>query len=146
MAKKKKIYISQPSVTDPGVFLSNSVRTERLTFNFSFLTADKKYSIAGLSHEDSKIHKKILERIEALSRRDKTLIFIDGKESGLETLPQEEVHFRLNSEYIDSKRDAQAGTKYWVFRLNKQGRVIGKIIGNIFYVLAVDTSFDAYRH
>jgi hypothetical protein len=142
----KKIKLKEPGPKTPIINLNQVKARNRFTFNFSFITSDKKYSLSGRSKTDAKVHKKLLEKIEALSKEDKAVIMGLTKEQGIEAIPVDEVKFRLNREFISSQRSKDGGDLYWVFRLNTLGRVIGKIYDNIFYVLAIDTTFDAYDH
>ena len=89
---------------------------------------------------------KLLEKIATLSEEDKVLILNRSKDQGLELLPEEQVKLRINQEFKDSGRYEECDDNYWVFRLSKKGRVIGKISDNIFYILAVDPKFDLYKH
>lgn len=147
-SKKNKISLSRPSSSSDSmkVNLKKAKRNERFTFNFSFITDDKKYSLSGLESKDRKIHKKLLLTIERLSKMDKTSVYILPKEQGIEQLSEAEVSFRINSEFVRTGRNDEIGEGFWIFRLNDLGRVIGKINDNVFYILAIDTSFSTYKH
>ncbi|EFR61246.1 hypothetical protein LBJG_01772 [Lactobacillus jensenii 1153] len=69
-----------------------------------------------------------------------------SKEQGLELMPEDQVKLRIKQEFKTSGRYDECDDDYWVFRLSKKGRVIGKISDNIFYILAVDPKFDLYKH
>ncbi|EGD28208.1 hypothetical protein HMPREF5505_0193 [Lactobacillus delbrueckii subsp. lactis DSM 20072] len=56
------------------------------------------------------------------------------------------VSLSINPFFSSSGRLEECGDVYWVFRLNDKGRVIGKINRNIFYILAIDTKFNLYKH
>lgn len=117
----------------------------RLAFNFSFLTQEKDYSLKSRKiSKDVKL--KLLERISSLSEEDKVLIMNRPKEQGLEPLPEEVVNLHINSDFKKSGRYDECDEYYWVFRLSKKGRVIGKINENIFYILAIDPKFKLYKH
>lgn len=121
--------------------------TSRLAFNFSFLTNATQYNLKkNNKNVNNKIRLKLLEKIATLSEEDKVLILNRPKEQGLELLPEEQVKLRINQEFKDSGRYEECDDNYWVFRLSKKGRVIGKISDNIFYILAVDPKFDLYKH
>lgn len=145
---RKSLKLKQPQrdVEERHVVLNKQRSNNRFMFNFSFLTTDKKYSLAGLSNRDQKIHKRLLSKLEFLSKQDVVIIHTLPKEQGLEWLPESAVSFRVNTEFITSKRDAAIGKGFWIFRLADQGRVIGKIDYNVFYILAIDTSFSTYKH
>lgn len=66
---------------------------------------------------------------------------IDG-----ERIPEHEIKLVVDPEFIQSKRYQECLREFWVFRLAKSGRVIGKLQTTTFYVLGVDTSFDLYQH
>ncbi|MCT3341652.1 hypothetical protein EFP49_02305 [Lactobacillus johnsonii] len=121
--------------------------TSRLAFNFSFLTNATQYNLKkNNKNVNNKIRLKLLEKIATLSEEDKVLILNRPKDQGLELLPEEQVKLRINQEFKDSGRYEECDDNYWVFRLSKKGRVIGKISDNIFYILAVDPKFDLYKH
>lgn len=121
--------------------------TSRLAFNFSFLTNDTQYSLKKNNrYVDNKIRLKLLEKIAILSEEDKILILNRPKEQGLELMPEEQIRIRVNQEFKNSGRCDECDDDYWVFRLSKKGRVIGKISNNIFYILAIDPKFDLYKH
>lgn len=117
----------------------------RLAFNFSFLTQEKDYNLKSKKLSKD-IRLKLLERISSLSEDDKVLVMNRPKEQGLESLPEESINLHINSNFKDSGRYDECDEHYWVFRLSKKGRVIGKISDNIFYILAVDPKFDLYKH
>ena len=117
----------------------------RLAFNFSFLTEDRQYNIKSKRLEKT-VQLKLLERIAALSERDKASILALPKEQGLEQLSKDELSLRINQEFVNSGRLDECENHYWVFRLSKKGRAIGKICDNIFYILAIDPKFDLYKH
>lgn len=122
-------------------------RHDRFVFNFSFLTKDKDYNLSKDSKSvNSKVKVKLLERIEALSQEEKTVVLNLPREQGLERLPEEEVSIRVNAEFRSSGRWEECNHYFWIFRLNKLGRVIGTINDNVFYILAIDTKFDTYKH
>lgn len=137
---------SGDSTETQRVDLSQTKRNDRFAFNFSFLTKDQKYSLAGMRRSGGKAHQKLVEKIEFLSQADKVEIYHLPRESGLEKLPADQVQLRLNPEFTATHRDDGLADVYWIFRLNKLGRVLGKINDNIFYVMAVDTKFDLYAH
>lgn len=121
--------------------------SSRLAFNFSFLTNSSQYNLEKNSKNvDKAIKLKLLEKIAFLSQEDKTLILGYSKEQGLESIPENQVRLRVNQEFKASGRYAECDNDYWVFRLSKKGRVIGKISDNIFYILAIDPKFDLYKH
>lgn len=71
---------------------------ERLAFNFSFLTPDKKYNYEG--SKDKKMKLKLLDKIYFLSQKDMIdLLSHDDKYSGLEKLDDSEVNIRINPEF-----------------------------------------------
>lgn len=121
--------------------------TSRLAFNFSFLTSATQYNLKkNNKNVNNKIRLKLLEKIATLSEEDKILVLNRPKEQGLELMPEEQVKLRVNQEFKDSGRYDECDDDYWVFRLSKKGRVIGKISDNIFYIQAVDPKFDLYKH
>lgn len=56
------------------------------------------------------------------------------KETGLERLHESYVDLRVHGDFINSGRNELCGDKYWIFRLNKLGRVIGKIDNEVFFI------------
>lgn len=117
---------------------------ERIAFNFSFLTPDKKYNYEGSS--DKKMKLKLLDKIYFLSQKDMIdLLSHDDKYSGLEKLDESEVKVRINPEF-KKKRYNLCEDGFWIFQLNRLGRVIGKKYKNIFYIMSIDTKFKQYSH
>lgn len=116
---------------------------QRLTFNFSFITPDKKYN---LKNQEKKTKLKLIQILESLSQEDKVALLARGKNNGLEKIPENEIRsLRLHPEF-KNERIADCEDDFWIFRLSKGGRVIGKINRNVFYILAVDTKFKLYNH
>lgn len=133
--KKPKIEVKTPQYFQPS----------RLTFNFSFLTDDKKYNFDGKGF-NKPVQKKLIDKIVNLSGEDYDIIMSFPKEIGFEKLDDNIVKFRLNSEFKDSGRHQDCLDGFWIFRLSKLGRVIGKIFDKTFYILCIDTTFDTYKH
>lgn len=114
-----------------------------MTFNFSFITPNKKYN---LKSQEKKIKLKLIQILESLSQEDKVALLARGKNNGLEKIPENEIRsLRLHPEF-KTERIADYEDDFWIFRLSKDGRVIGKINRNVFYILAVDTKFKLYNH
>lgn len=122
--------------------------SKRLVFNFSFLTPDKKYNLSSNSKTiNDKVRRKLLEKIVLLSQDPKPVIMALKKESGLEEIPEKQIKFfRKHPDFVNSNRNNECGESCWVFRLNKLGRVIGKMHDNIFYIIKIDTDFKSYDH
>lgn len=121
--------------------------TERFVFNFSFLTKDSKYNLDKSSKNITKqVRLKLLEKIHQLSQSDIVTVLNWDKSKGLEKLPESQVSLYINSEFKKTGRYDECDEDYWIFRLSSNGRVIGKKNGNIFYIMAVDASFDLYKH
>ena len=117
---------------------------ERLAFNFSFLTPDKKYNYEG--SKDKKMKLKLLDKIYFLSQKDMIdLLSHDDKYSGLEKLDDSEVNIRINPGFKKKRYDL-CEDGFWIFQLNRIGRVIGKKYKNIFYIMSIDTKFKQYDH
>lgn len=131
---------SKKKVTVPEHFVPT-----KLSFNFSFLTKDREYNLESKSLNKN-ITNALVKKIYSLSQSDFTVILNLRRESGLERLDEDEVNFRLHSNFKDSGRDQDCLDGYWCFRLNKLGRVIGKISGVTFYVLCIDAKFSVYKH
>lgn len=131
---------------------SNASRIRRtyktyFAFNFSFLTRDKRYNLDKNNNSiDKNVQAKLLEKIEKLSIEEISVVLGWAKEQGLEQLPDNVVSLSINPFFSSSGRLEEYGDVYWVFRLNDKGRVIGKINRNIFYILAIDTKFNLYKH
>lgn len=135
-----------------GPDLSKTVRirkhhVERFAFNFSFLTKDSKYNLDSKSKTiDKRVRLKLLDRIYQLSQDNKVTILNRDKREGLEKLPESKVRLSIHPEFQNSNRYDECEEDFWVFRLGKLGRVIGKINENIFYIMSIDASFDQYDH
>ena len=142
MNKKLKIHDTELEPSEDKIVI-RKYQDQRLTFNFSFLTADKTYN---LSKCDKKVKSKLVERIENLSQEDVTAVLNRKKEVGLEKIPNDEINgLRVHNVFKDT-RESECNKDFWVFRLSKLGRVIGKMKKNIFYILAIDTKFRLYNH
>ncbi|KRK86266.1 hypothetical protein FD17_GL002089 [Lentilactobacillus sunkii DSM 19904] len=87
-----------------------------------------------------------LNTLLRLSSDDLVAIYNYPKETGLEKMDESKMRFSLNTEFSNSDRDKDCLDGLWVFRMNTKGRVIGKIQNTTFYIMCVDTSFDAYDH
>lgn len=124
---------------------SKDFKPSRLVFNFSFVTSDNKYNFEG-KHFDKRLKLALLQNIIKLSSSDLLTIFSWHKQTGFEALPLESVHFSVNREFVATGRSAACLDSYWIFRLNKLGRVIGRINGATFYILCIDATFDTYDH
>lgn len=116
-------------------------------FNFSFLTKDSKYNLDERSKTvNQRVRLKILSRVQQLSQEEIITVLGYDKRQGLEKLPEGAVRLRKHPEFIASQRDQECESDFWVFRLGKLGRVIGKKNQNLFYILSIDASFDQYAH
>lgn len=119
---------------------------EYLTFNFSFLTKNSKYNLDKNSKQiNKKVRLKLLEKISILSEKTIVEVLSLRREEGLERIDEDQVKISVNPEFLKS-RDKECDGGYWIFRLNQLGRVIGKKNGNIYYLLAIDTGFEMYKH
>ena len=115
--------------------------TSRLAFNFSFLTPVSKYNLDKNSKTvNNKVKLKLLDKIRELSQEDIVAVLGYNKYQGLERIPEEKVRLRIHPEFKRSKRYDECDDDYWVFRLGKLGRVIGK------RNMSIDASFDQYDH
>ncbi|MEJ6356101.1 hypothetical protein WJM93_01865 [Lactiplantibacillus plantarum] len=117
----------------------------KMVFNFSFITGDKKYGVKNRGF-NQRVQKKFMDKLVFLSSIDFDVVLGLPKEEGLEAINAENVHFRVNSDFKLSGRHQDCLNDFWFFRLNQLGRVIGKIFDKTFYILCIDTTFDAYEH
>lgn len=144
----KNKYVDRPKTVnyEERKQAEKSFTPNRLTFNFSFITRDNKYNFQAKGFD--KIVKSILvDKIIRLSTEQYTVIMNWPKSQGLEQLSKETLKkLSLNSEFVRSKRHVDCLDGYWIFRLSDKGRVVGKIQGMTYYVLAVDTTFTLYNH
>ncbi|ERL65268.1 hypothetical protein L248_2943 [Schleiferilactobacillus shenzhenensis LY-73] len=131
-----------PSLTDT----QHSDADQYLAFNFSFITHEQKYSLDALMKRDRKFSQKLLKKVEALSTDRKVQVMNRNREQGFELMPFTEVRFRVDPKFHSMGFDEHLETGYWVFRLNKLGRVICGMINTVVYILAVDTDFETYKH
>jgi hypothetical protein len=88
----------------------------------------------------------LIDRLRELSQDDLVTVLGYDKKQGLEKIPVKAVKLRVNPEFRTSGRFDNCEEGYWVFRLGKLGRVIGKKNENIFYLMSIDASFDQYQH
>jgi hypothetical protein len=140
MTKKISIKKKQPKIIIPRHFTQT-----KLTFNFSFLTHDKKYNFSNKGFNKN-VKSVFLNTLLRLSSDDLVAIFSYPRETGLERMDESEMHFSLNAEFSRSDRDKDCLDGMWIFRMNNKGRVIGKIQNTTFYIMCIDTSFDVYDH
>jgi len=149
MTKYKKISFqdSYTNTEKPTIDIKKAIEFEpsRLTFNFSFITRDRKYNFSSKGCNKN-VKNNILDKIVRLSSESFVSILGWPREQGIERMPESDVGISINPEFISSKRHASCLEDLWVFRLSKHGRIIGKIQDKTFYVLAIDTTFDAYKH
>lgn len=134
-SKSSKIEIKSPENFQPS----------KIVFNFSFITGDKKYGVKSKGFNQN-VQKKFMDKVVYLSSIDFDVVLGLPREKGLESINEDKVHFRVNSEFKSSGRHQDCLNDFWVFRLNRLGRVIGKIFDKTFYILCIDTTFDAYDH
>lgn len=138
----KKIKINDNNLLKDKLVIKK-YQDQRLTFNFSFLTEDKNYNLCQCNKQ---VRSKLVEKIESLSQEDTVAILGRKKETGLEKIPNDEItKLRVHNVFKDT-RENECNKDFWVFRLSKLGRVIGKMNKNIFYILAIDTKFKLYNH
>lgn len=131
----------------PGKVKIRKHHEERLAFNFSFLTQNAKYNLDHRSKTiNQKVRLKLIEQIYQLSQDDIVTVIGSRKALGLEKMPEAAVRLSMHPEFKRSERYDECEPDYWVFRLGKLGRVIGKKNGNIFYIMSIDASFDQYQH
>lgn len=130
--------------SEEKIQLRNNYKPKKLAFNFSFLTRNKKYNFKTI---DKATKAKIVDKIEYLSSEDFFVISSTWpKEKGIEKLDENEISISMNPDFFDGKREKFCDDYFWVFRLSKKGRVIGKLLNNVFYVVGIDTTFDSYKH
>lgn len=122
--------------------------SQRLVFNFSFLTKDNKYNLDKNNKKISKeIKAKVLERMYQLSVVDKVTVLGYDKVQGLEKIHETKIKsLNPHPDYEDYKIKEECGEDCWIFRISKKGRVIGKMNDNIFYIIKIDTDFKSYKH
>lgn len=126
------------------VSLPDSVKYEKIIFNFSFLMDNKNFNIDGLQ---SDMHKILLDTMVRLSIDDFINIKALPKKQGLEVIPA--YSFKkspMTSKFLNTHRGKFYKDQYWVFRLSNRARVIGVMNKTIFYILAIDTQFKMYNH
>ncbi|MFC6288758.1 hypothetical protein [Levilactobacillus angrenensis] len=145
---KKKLKLKNhfnPEVKSVQLGEQSPHNEQRFAFNFSFVTSNRKYNFSG-KHFDKSIKNKLVEKMIRLSNDDLVTVLGWPKESGVENLPDHAVRLAVNAEFVTSGRAAACLAGMWIFRLAKSSRVVGKIKGTTFYVLAIDTTFDLYQH
>lgn len=137
--------LKEPNKPKVNVPSKGTFKPTKLMFNFSFITSQRKYNLdsKGIT---SKVKAKLVERLFFLSTEDFDALLGFSKEKGLECLDDNIVHYRINQDFIKTGRINYCLDGTWVFRLSNMGRVLGKISNKVFYVLCIDTSFDAYKH
>ena len=130
--------------SEEKIQLRNNYKPKKLAFNFSFLTRNKKYNFKTI---DKATKAKIVDKIEYLSSEDFFVISSTwSKEKGIEKLDENEVSISIHPDFFDGNRENFCDNYFWVFRLSKKGRVIGKLLNNAFCFVGIDTTFDSYKH
>lgn len=124
--------------------LRDNYKPKKLAFNFSFLTRNKKYNFQTI---DKATKAKILDKMAYLSSEDFVIVASTWpKEKGIEKLNESEISISMHPDFFDGKREKFCDDYFWVFRLSKKGRVVGKLLNNIFIVVGIETTFDSYKH
>jgi len=118
---------------------------DRLAFNFSFITRDRKYGFDGKGF--TKVVKgQMFDKMVRLSSERYNAILGWPKRLGLENLPEKEVAVAVHPDFTRSLRHLDCLPGFWIFRISDTGRIIGRIQEKTFYILAVDTKFKLYKH
>lgn len=118
------------------------MRYDKMSFNFSFLTNDKQFNLDTLQPVN---HKKLLNKLQLLSAHNITKVKLLPREQGIEFIESLNKSITI-TEFRSSGRFDECDNNYCVFRISNNGRVIGKLNNNLFYVLAIDTKFSLYDH
>lgn len=118
------------------------MRYDKMSFNFSFLTNDKQFNLDTLQPVN---HKKLLNKLQLLSAHNITKVKLLPREQGIEFIESLKKSITI-TEFRSSGRFDECDNNYCVFRISNNGRVIGKLNNNLFYVLAIDTKFSLYDH
>lgn len=143
--KSNKLSLRQTAVeqnTDNRITLSNGSKSERLIFNFSFLSS--KYDISLI---EKNTYKKLLDKIVQLSQIESMTVLLSmPKASGLEKIAKSSFKkdVGLPTNFTNSQRMDMVGDDYWVIRLSQQIRMIGKMTDTLFYVVAIDEQHEVY--
>ena len=124
--KSNKLPLKQTAVqpnNDNRIRLSNGSTSERLIFNFSFLSSN--YDISTI---EKSTYKKLLDKIVQLSQIESMPVLLAmPKASGIEKM--EKSSFKkevgLPKNFTNSPRMTMVGDDYWVIRLSQQIRMIG---------------------
>lgn len=127
---------------DNRITLSNGSKSERLIFNFSFLSS--KYDISII---EKNTYKKLLDKIVQLSQIESmTALLAMPKANGLEKMTKSSFKkdIGLPTNFTNSPRMDMVGDDYWVIRLSQQIRMIGKMTDTLFYVVAIDEKHEVY--
>lgn len=143
--KNKKLPLKQTALkqnNDNRITLSNGSKSERLIFNFSFLSS--KYDISII---EKNTYKRLLEKIVQLSQIESmTALLAMPKANGLEKMNKSSFKkdIGLPTNFTSSPRMDMVGDDYWVIRLSQQIRMIGKMTDTLFYVVAIDEKHEVY--
>ena len=120
---------------------------QRFSFNFSFMTPNDEQNLTKRGkHINKEIRSRVLNKIWFLSQEDINTVMSYPKETGLEALDINDVHVALSPEFEKSGRKLDVDNCFWIFRLNKFGRVICMKQKHIFYIISIDTEFKTYKH
>lgn len=122
-------------------------KDQRFSFNFSFMTPRDEFNLSKRGkHINKTIRVELINKIWRLSQDDINTVLSYPKKIGLESLPIDTIQIALNSEFEKSGRREDVDEFYWVFRLNKKGRVICMKQKHIIYIISIDKQFKQYQH
>lgn len=121
-------------------------------FNFSFITSNRKFCFNNPKF-DNKHKAQLLKRIFELSSMPSISVRGSGKAIGIELIDEKQFKKTINCDekfYDEDYRKKGVSSKYTVFRLYTNNnpipaRIVGKTVGNVFYVFGIDLNHESYK-
>lgn len=129
--KKREIKIVKPC--------TNCFSPKYIKFNFSFITFDK---------SDKNDRTQLIERLIEISSEPYLVVSNWGRERGFENV-KVNISKSIDPKFNDGNRKFDG--KYTIMRLYTNnnptpGRIIGKLINQIFYIFYIDPKGELYKH
>lgn len=132
---KNDAFSNSQIILDP-----NNDEDRKIAFSFMDLHKDYGFANDSCSHQ---FHLDLLSKLLTASCKTWSDMLATGKKSGFETITISDKMRKIMPASV-LQRDIN---KFYVMRCNGQSaRLIGYRIGQIFYIVFIDTKFELYEH
>ena len=127
--------------------LSEVLSEKNTALSFEHELPNTKYSPDGIKDKNDRLNfyvefKKKLKKVCCKTWRD---FGREPKTTGFETIPFKQFSKNMQAS-LKGTNIVSPDSKLDVIRVTAQYRVIGKYLAGVFYILAYDIDFSAYRH